>query len=79
MDDDIGSGQMALNGNGGSEGELFGALEGEVAGHGQGDVGEVAGAGVAGAETIDGEDAVDGGEVPDDVAGGPAGWREWRR
>ena len=74
VDDDVGSGEMALDGVGGGEGDLLGALEGEVAGHAEGDVGEVVGAGAAGAEAIDGEDAVDGGEVADDVAGLGAGF-----
>ena len=42
VDDDVGSGKMALDGFGGGEGDLLGALEGEVARHGEGDVGEVA-------------------------------------
>ena len=69
VDDDVGSGEMALDGFGGGEGDLLGALEGEVARHAEGDVDEVAGAGAAGAEAVDGEDAVDGGEVADEVRG----------
>ena len=57
------SGRNALDDLGGGHGDLFGALEGEVAGHGEGEVGEVAGAGSTGAEAIDREDAVDAGEV----------------
>ncbi len=68
VDDDVGSGEMALDGGGGGHGDLFGALEGEVARHAEGDVGEVAGAGAAGADAVDGEDAVDGGEFADELA-----------
>ncbi len=67
VDDDVGAGEMALHGLGGGHGELLGALEGEVAGHAERDVGEVVGAGAAGAQAIDGEDAGDGGEVVDEV------------
>ena len=74
VDDDVGAGEMALDGVGGGHGDLLGALEGEVAGHAEGDVGEVAGAGAAGAEAVDGEDAVDGGEVAHHVAGLGAGF-----
>src|ERR1700733_1545909 len=45
MDDDVGSGEMAADGGGGGESDLLGALEGEVAWHAEGDVGEVVGAG----------------------------------
>src|ERR1700722_8402168 len=34
VDDDVGAGEMPLNDSGGSCGDLFGALEGKVAGHG---------------------------------------------
>lgn len=44
VDNDIGSGEMAADGVGGGHGDLLGALEGEVAWHAEGDVGEVAGA-----------------------------------
>ena len=74
MDDDVGSGKMALDGGGGCHGDLLGALEGEVARHAEGDVGEVAGAGAAGAQAVDGEDAGDGDEVGDDVWCGPGEW-----
>src|SRR5713226_877158 len=66
VDDDIGTGKVALDGGGGGSGDLLGALEGEVAGHAESDVGEVAGAGAAGADAVDGEDAIDGGEVADE-------------
>ena len=75
VDDDVGAGEMALDGLGGGHGDLLGALEGEVAGHAEGDVGEVAGAGAAGADAVDGEDAVDGGEFADEVAVLGAGLR----
>ena len=58
---------------GGGHGDLLGALEGEVAGQAEGEVGEVAGAGAAGADAVDGEDAVDGGDVAHHVAGLSAG------
>ena len=61
VDDDVGAGKMALDGFGGGHGELLGALEGEVARHAEGDVGEVIGAGAAGAQAIDGQYAGDGG------------------
>ena len=70
VDDDVGSGEMAADGIGGGHGDLLGALEGEVARHAEGDVGEVAGAGAAGADAVDGEDAVDGGEFANEVAAG---------
>ncbi len=80
VDDDVGTGEMALDGGGGGGGDLLGALEGEVAGHAEGDVGEVAGAGAAGADAVDGEDAVDGGELADEVRGSGRGPRVgWRR
>ena len=86
MDDHVGPGKMPLDGLGGGHGELFGALEGEVAGHAEGDVGEVVGAGAAGAQAIHGQYAGDGHEVVDEivaqvllglglVAGGIAGRR----
>ena len=68
VDDDVGSGEMALHGSSGGDGDLFGALEGEVAGHAEGDVGEVAWAGAAGADAFDGEDAIDGGEFAHELA-----------
>src|SRR5487761_507526 len=61
---------MALDGCGGSCGDLLGALEGEFTRHPKRDIGEVAGAGAAGAGAVDGEDAVDGGEIADEVAAG---------
>ena len=80
VDDDVGSGEMALDGGGGGHGDLLGALEGEVARHAEGDVGEVAGAGAAGADAVDGEDAVDGGEFADEFGGSGRGPRVgWRR
>ena len=80
VDDDVGAGEVALDGGGGGHGDLLGALEGEVAGHAEGDVGEVAGAGAAGADAVDGEDAVDGGEFADELAILGAGLgRAWRR
>src|SRR5271156_1576747 len=57
VDDDVGTGEMALHGGGGGHGDLLRALEGEVARHAEGDVGEVAGTGAAGADAVDGEDA----------------------
>ena len=69
VDDDVGAGEMARTAAVAAMRDLLGALEGEVAGHAEGDVGEVAGAGAAGADAVDGEDAVDGGEVAHDVAG----------
>ena len=68
VDDDVGAGEVALDGGGGGQGDLLGALEGEVAGHAEGDVGEVAGAGAAGTDAIDREDTVDGGELADELA-----------
>jgi hypothetical protein len=73
VDDDVGSGEVALDGGGSGHGDLLGALEGEVARHAEGDVGEVAGAGAAGANAVDGENAVDGGEFANEVAGLRAG------
>jgi len=63
VDDDIGSREMTLDGGCGGCGDLLGALEGEVAWHAEGDVGEVIGAGTTGADALDGEDALDGGEL----------------
>ena len=77
VDDDVGAGEMALDRVFGGHGDLLGALEGEVAGHAEGDVGEVAGAGAASADSVDGEDAVDGGEVADKFA--VLGADLWRR
>ena len=74
VDDNVGSGKMAADGVGGGHSDLFGALKGEVTGHAEGDVGEVVGAGAAGADAVDGEDAVDGGEVAHEVAGLGAGF-----
>ena len=68
VDDDVGAGKVALDGGGGGHGDLLGSLEGEVAGHPEGDVGEVAGARSASADAVDGEDAVDGGEFSDELA-----------
>ena len=70
VDDDIGTGKVALDGCGGGGGDLLGALEGKLARHAERDVGEVAGAGAAGADAVDGEDAVDGAEIADEVAAG---------
>ena len=77
VDDDVSSRKMASDGVGGGHGDLLGALEGQVAGHAESDVGEVAGAGAAGADAIDGEDAVDGGEVANHQAilGASLHWR----
>jgi len=74
VNDDVGSGKVALDGGGGGEGNLLRTLEGEVAGHAEGDVGEVTGAGAAGADAVDGEDAVDGCEVAHEIAGLGAGF-----
>jgi len=63
VDDDVGAGEMATDGGGGSHGDLLGALEGEVAREAEGEVGEVVGAGAAGANAFDGEDTVDGGDI----------------
>src|SRR5207248_1014594 len=67
---------MALDGGRRGHGDLFRALEGEVAGHAEGDIGEVDGAGAAGADALDGEDPVDGGEFADVLAvlGAGLGW-----
>jgi hypothetical protein len=73
VDDDVGAREVAADGVGGGHGDLLGALEGEVARHAEGDVGEVVGAGAASADTVDGEDAVDGGELAHEVAGLGAG------
>ena len=67
VDDDVGTGEVTLDRLRGGEGELLGALEGEVAGESEGDVGKVARAGAAGAEAVDGEDPGDCGEVVDEV------------
>ena len=86
VDDDVGAGKVALDGFGGGHGELLGALEGEVARHAEGDVGEVVGAGAAGAQAVDGQDAGDRGEIVDEVAAECLGLRRllvglwaWRR
>ena len=50
--DDIGLGEHALDDGGRGHGDLLGALKGEIAGHGEREVGEVAGAGAAGAEAV---------------------------
>ena len=68
MDDHVSSGKMPLDGLSGSHGDLLRALEGEVAGHTEGDVGEVIGAGAASAQAIDGEHAWDGGQVVNQIA-----------
>src|SRR5260370_42067412 len=59
---------MALHGRGGRYRDLLGALEGEVARHAQGEVGEVARTGAACAGAGDREDSVDGGELVDELA-----------
>jgi len=69
VDDDVSAGEMAADGGCGGHRDLLGALEGEIARHAEGDVGEVTGAGAAGANAVDGEDTVDGGEVAHHVAG----------
>ena len=81
VDDYVRTGQAGLDGGCGCEGDLLGALEREVAGHAEGDVGEVAGAGAAGADAVDGHDAVDGQKVVDrSRCGSFRGLREvWRR
>ena len=63
VDDDVGPGQVALHGLRGGQGELLGALEGEVARQAERDVGEVVGAGAAGAQAFHREHAGDGREV----------------
>ena len=68
VDDDVGSGVDGADGVGGGHGDLFGALEGDVAGDAEGEVGEGGGAGASGAEAVDGEDAGDGEEVADEGA-----------
>ena len=73
VDDDVGFRQDALDGFGGGEGDLLGTLEGQVARHGKGEIGEVAGAGAAGAKTVDGEDAIDEREVVKEFAAGRGG------
>jgi hypothetical protein len=47
---------------------LLGALKGEVARHGEGEIGEVAGAGASGAQAGNVEDTVDLFEIADGVA-----------
>ena len=68
VDDDIGFGEMAADCVGGGHGDLLGALEGEVAWHAEGYVGEVVWTGAASADAVDGENAIDGGEVADHLA-----------
>ena len=68
VDDDVGAGEMALDGGSGGCGDLLGALEGEIARHAEGDIGEVVGAGATSADAVDGEDAVDGSEFADELA-----------
>ena len=70
VDDDIGAREVELDGPSRGRGDLLGALKGEIAGHGEGDVGEEAGAGLADAQAVYREDPVDGGEGAKDVATG---------
>ncbi len=67
VNDDVGAGEMALDGFCRGLSELLGALEGEVPGQAEGDIGEECWARWAGTEAVDGEDAIYGGEVADDV------------
>ena len=55
--------QVALHGLRGGQGELLGALEGEVARKAEGDIGEVVGAGAAGTQPFHRKHAGDGGEI----------------
>src|SRR5258708_1671703 len=59
---------MALHGRGGRHRDLLGALEGEVARHSKGQIGEIAGTGAACADAVDREDSVNGGELVDELA-----------
>ena len=70
MNDDIGAGCDALDSEGGVVDQLFTALEGEVARHGEGEVGEVACAIAAHAELVDGQDALDGADFAEDAVEG---------
>jgi hypothetical protein len=63
VDDDVSSRKVVLYCGRGGGGDLFRALEGEIAGHADGDVGEIAGAGTTGANAVDGEDSINGGEL----------------
>ena len=74
MDDDVSSGKVTLYGRGGCHGDLLGALKGEVSRHAEGNVGEVAGTGAAGANALDGENAIDGRKVAHHVASLGAGF-----
>ena len=67
------AGSHALDSGGGGHGDLLGTLEGEIAGHGKREVGEVAGAGAASAQARDGQDAGNPTEVEDELAAGFGG------
>jgi len=68
VNDDVGAGKMPLHGFSRGHGELFGALEGEIARHAERDIGEEVGAGAACAQAIHGHHAGNCGEVVDEVA-----------
>ena len=68
VNDDVGAGEVALDGGGRSGSDRFRALEGEGAREGEGEVGEEAGAGLADADAVDAEDAVDAVEIAEEVA-----------
>ena len=65
--DDVSARQAALDRGGGLGGDLFDALEGEIAGQAQGEIDEVKRAGAAEAEALGFEDVGDGFEFADEV------------